>query len=74
MSEPILVGDTVRALITMEDCLSDHGLGTVVCARAGELLVVRSIDSDGKAMQLSHAHLHDKTFRAYAGEVEKVSI
>lgn len=70
MNEFIL-GQRVRALVDMDNDLSDVGLGVQRCANKGDLLVVRRI-SPGivNSVIVSHEDVTDRAFCASPDELE----
>lgn len=66
------IGDHVRLKHDIVDSPSGDSPGCI-CARAGELLIVRSVNHNSKLFPISVSHpgRHDNSFSVYPSEIYK---
>lgn len=65
------VGQKVKAKICLVDDYTEDGLGSLVCANAGDALIIRKVRGHGR-FEVSHEHITDRSFIATDGELEAV--
>jgi len=68
------VGQKVRAKITMENDLTDDGMGIQLCANRGDTLIVHKVSSGYlNCISVSHEGVADRAFCCAPNEIEPVS-
>lgn len=65
------IGTRIRVTVICENDLRDAGMGVEVCARRGEVLIVRGHSPFSEStIYVSHEHITDRSFAVYEGEYE----
>ena len=66
------VGDRVKAKIDMVSDLRDAGMGVELCARQGDILVIRRVTNYAR-LAVSHEQVTDRAFIAGPEEIEPIA-
>ena len=68
------VGQKVCATVTMENDLTDDGMGIQLCANRGDTLIVRKVSSGYlNCISVSHEGVTDRAFCCAPNEIEPIS-
>lgn len=70
MMERYQKGQKVKAKIQLENDLRDDGMGIELCAKQGDILIIRGVRE--KWYAVSHEHITDRAFNASHDELEPV--
>lgn len=69
-----IVGQKVRAKITMINDLTHDGMGRELCAERNDTLIVRQVGSGYlNCISVSHEHITDRAFCCAPDEIELIS-
>ena len=71
MTSKFIIGQKVIAKITLLNDLTEDGMGVELCAKLGDVLIVRQISSGYRnCISVSHEHITDKMFCVAEDEIE----